>query len=108
MLTIRKVRADQVIDVAAEELKKYLRMMMPRCGEVAIDYDAKAETGFRLGLLEDFGIPLYLSTTVVRIHGEKRLEGVTIAQVDGNRQPIEETKRFIPCDTLLLSVGLIP
>ena len=58
--------------------------------------------------LEDFGIPLYLSTTVAQIHGDKRLEGVTIAQVDGNRQPIEETKRFIPCDTLLLSVGLIP
>ena len=58
--------------------------------------------------LEDFGIPLYLSTTVAQIHGEKRLEGVTIAQVDENRQPIEETKRFIPCDTLLLSVGLIP
>ena len=58
--------------------------------------------------LEDFGIPLYLSTTVVQIHGEKRLEGVTVAQVDENRRPIEETKRFIPCDTLLLSVGLIP
>ena len=58
--------------------------------------------------LEDFGIPLYLSTTVVQIHGEKRLEGVTVAQVDENRRPIESTKRFIPCDTLLLSVGLIP
>ena len=58
--------------------------------------------------LEDFDIPLYLSTTVVQIHGEKRLEGVTIAQVDERRQPIEETKRYIPCDTLLLSVGLIP
>ena len=58
--------------------------------------------------LEDFGIPLYLSTTVVQIHGERRLEGVTIAQVDARRQPIEETKRYIPCDTLLLSVGLIP
>ena len=58
--------------------------------------------------LEDFGIPLYLSTTVVQIHGDKRLEGVTIAQVDARRQPIEETKRYIPCDTLLLSVGLIP
>ena len=58
--------------------------------------------------LEDFGIPLYLSTTVVQIHGNKRLEGVTIAQVDERRQPIEETKRYIPCDTLLLSVGLIP
>lgn len=58
--------------------------------------------------LEDFGIPLYLSTTVVQIHGDKRLEGVTIAQVDEKRQPIEQTRRYIPCDTLLLSVGLIP
>jgi len=58
--------------------------------------------------LEDFGIPLYLSTTVVQIHGKERLEGVTIAKVDDNRRPIEETKRYIPCDTLLLSVGLIP
>ena len=58
--------------------------------------------------LEDFDIPLYLSTTVVQIHGTKRLEGVTIAQVDECRRPIEETKRYIPCDTLLLSVGLIP
>ena len=58
--------------------------------------------------LEDFGIPLYLSTTVAQIHGDKRLEGVTIARVDERRQPIEETKRYIPCDTLLLSVGLIP
>ena len=58
--------------------------------------------------LEDFDIPLYLSTTVCQIHGQKRLEGVTVARVDEKRQPIPETKRFIPCDTLLLSVGLIP
>ncbi len=58
--------------------------------------------------LEDYGIPLYLSTTVAEIHGNKRLEGVTIAQVDENRRVIEETKRYIECDTLLLSVGLIP
>ena len=58
--------------------------------------------------LEDFDIPLYLSTTVAQIHGDKRVEGVTIAQVDERRQVIEETKRYIPCDTLLLSVGLIP
>lgn len=58
--------------------------------------------------LEDFDIPLYLQTTVVQIHGDKRLEGVTIAQVDENRIPVEATKRYIPCDTLLLSVGLIP
>lgn len=58
--------------------------------------------------LEDFDIPLYLSTTVVQIHGKERLEGVTIAQVDNKRQPIEESKQYISCDTLLLSVGLIP
>ena len=58
--------------------------------------------------LEDFDIPLYLSTTVVQIHGKERLEGVTIAKVDNKRQPIEETKQYISCDTLLLSVGLIP
>ena len=58
--------------------------------------------------LEDFDIPLYLSTTVVQIHGQRRLEGVTIAQVDSDRQVIEGTQRYIPCDTLLLSVGLIP
>lgn len=58
--------------------------------------------------LNDFNIPLKLSHTVVKIHGDKRLEGVTIAQVDKNRKPMEETKEYIPCDTLLLSVGLIP
>ena len=58
--------------------------------------------------LEDFGIPLYLSTTVAEIHGSRRVEGVTIAEVDENRRIIESTKRYIPCDTLLLSVGLIP
>ncbi len=58
--------------------------------------------------LEDFDIPLYLSTTVAEIHGKQRLEGVTIAKVGPDRRPIEETKRYIPCDTLLLSVGLIP
>ena len=58
--------------------------------------------------LEDYGIPLYLSTTVVEIHGDRRLEGVTIACVDENRKVIEDTKRYIECDTLLLSVGLIP
>lgn len=58
--------------------------------------------------LEDFGIPLYLSTTVAEIHGKERLEGVTIAEVDANRRVIDATRRYIPCDTLLLSCGLIP
>lgn len=58
--------------------------------------------------LNDFDIPLKLSHTVVEIHGKERLEGVTIAKVDENRKPINETREYIPCDTLLLSVGLIP
>ena len=58
--------------------------------------------------LEDFDIPLYLSTTVVDIHGQERLEGVTLARVDENRRPIPGTEQHIPCDTLLLSVGLLP
>jgi len=58
--------------------------------------------------LNDFDIPLYLSHTVVETHGKERLEGVTIAEVDENRRPKPETKRYIPCDTLLLSVGLLP
>ena len=58
--------------------------------------------------LHDFGIPLKLSHTVVEIHGRERLEGVTIAKVDERRRPIAETREYIPCDTLLLSVGLIP
>ncbi len=58
--------------------------------------------------LNDFDIPLYLSTTVVEICGKDRLEGVYIAKVDEKRRPIEETRRFVPCDTLLLSCGLLP
>ena len=58
--------------------------------------------------LNDFDIPLRLSHTVVEIHGKDRLEGVTIAKVDERRRPIEETREYIPCDTLLLSVGLLP
>lgn len=58
--------------------------------------------------LNDFDIPLKLSHTVVKIHGKSRVKGVTIAKVDENRKPILETFEFIPCDTLLLSVGLIP
>lgn len=58
--------------------------------------------------LNDFDIPLKLSHTVVKVHGRERVEGVTIAKVDENRRPIESTYEYIPCDTLLLSVGLIP
>ena len=58
--------------------------------------------------LNDFNIPLKLSHTVVEIHGKERLKGVTIARVDENLRPILDTKEYIECDTLLLSVGLIP
>jgi pyruvate/2-oxoglutarate dehydrogenase complex dihydrolipoamide dehydrogenase (E3) component len=58
--------------------------------------------------LVDFHIPLNLSTTVVEVHGTQRLAGVTVARVDGDRRPIQGTEEFVPCDTLLLSVGLIP
>ena len=58
--------------------------------------------------LNDFGIPLMLSHTVVELHGKDRLTGVTIAKVDANRRPIPETREYIACDTLLLSCGLIP
>mgnify|MGYP002551744573 CR=1 FL=1 len=59
--------------------------------------------------LEDNDIPLHFNTTVVDIHGKERVEGVTIAEVDpATRAPKMETARFVPCDTLLLSVGLIP
>ena len=58
--------------------------------------------------LDDFGIPLKLSHTITEIYGNERLEGVKIAQVDENRKPILHSEEYIPCDTLLLSVGLIP
>ena len=58
--------------------------------------------------LDDYDIPLKLSHTVVDIKGKKRVEGVTLAQVDENRRPIPGTEEFYECDTLLLSCGLIP
>lgn len=58
--------------------------------------------------LDDFGIPLYLSTTVTRVIGHDRVEAVEVSQVDEHLAPIPGTERVVPCDTLLLSVGLIP
>ncbi len=58
--------------------------------------------------LDDFDIPLKLSHTIIKIHGKQRVEGVTLAQVDASLKPILSTSVFYPCDTLLLSVGLIP
>ncbi len=58
--------------------------------------------------VENFNIPLKFGHTITAIHGQERVEGVSVAQVDTNRKPIKETEEFIECDTLLLSVGLIP
>lgn len=58
--------------------------------------------------LNDFDIPLHLSHTVSFVHGRKRVEGVTVAEVDADLRVRKETERFVPCDTLCLSVGLIP
>jgi len=58
--------------------------------------------------LDDYGIPLHLSTTVTEVRGAGRLEGVTVSRVDESRSPIPGTEREVPCDVLLLSVGLIP
>ena len=58
--------------------------------------------------IDDYGIPFYLKHAVTRVHGQDRLEGVTVSQVDNRRAPVAGTERFVPCDTLLLAVGLIP
>lgn len=58
--------------------------------------------------LEDFNIPLHLSTTITAIHGKRRVEGVTVCQVDANRRPILDSAQRIEVDTVLLSIGLIP
>ena len=56
MYKIYKITSNTVVDFAAEELKKYLRMMMPRCGEITIEYKPEATDGFRLGLMDAFGL----------------------------------------------------
>ncbi len=58
--------------------------------------------------LDDFGIPLYLSHTITKIEGYQRVTGIRFAEVDAQKKPIKETEQYIECDTLLLSVGLLP
>jgi NADPH-dependent 2,4-dienoyl-CoA reductase/sulfur reductase-like enzyme len=62
----------------------------------------------RVQCLEDYNIPLFLCHTVTHIHGKDRVEGVTISQVDDKWRPLEGTSRYVECDTVLFSVGLIP
>jgi len=80
--------------------------------EVEGVYELKSEpSGLSRNLhqcLDDFGIPLHLSTTVTEVHGSRRVEAVTVAKVDAKGQPISGTERRITCDCLILSVGLIP
>ena len=71
----------------------------------------KSSGGLRRNImqcLEDFDIPLYYNTTIFEVVGENRVEGVYYGQVDENYKPIEKTKKFLKCDTIVLSVGLIP
>ena len=81
MLNIYKLRLGDTYDHAAQELKKYLRMMMPECGEIDIAYDPNAKTGFRLGLLEDFGLPNEVEDPVLDdiIHVDTDAQGGILA-----------------------------
>ncbi|XVG95865.1 NAD(P)/FAD-dependent oxidoreductase [Eubacteriales bacterium KG127] len=75
-------------------------------------YEAKPSPGgLRRNIyqcLKDFDIPLHLSTTISHVHGKHRVEGVTLVKVDNQMKPIPDTTKYLPCDTLILSVGLIP
>ncbi len=62
----------------------------------------------RVQCLDDFNIPLKMSHTITRIEGNERVTGVAVAPVDENKRPIREKEEFVPCDTVLFSVGLIP
>lgn len=91
-------------------------IMAPRCTLEGISVEGVYElmpyaNGLRRNVkncLDDFGIPLHLSTTVTRVIGHDRVEAVEVSQVDEHLAPIPGTERVVPCDTLLLSVGLIP
>ena len=78
---IYKITSDPVVDFAAEELKKYLRMMMPEAGDVRIVYDPAATDGFRLGLLEAFGISSEAEDPLLDdvVHVDTRSEGGILA-----------------------------
>ena len=96
MLKIWKLRTDEAIDFAAQELKKYLRMMMPRCGDIAIGYDPKAEGGFRLGLLADFGLPNEAEDPVLDdiVHIDTEADGGILAGSNG-RSVLFAVYRFL-------------
>jgi len=88
------------------------RRLVLEGAEVEGVYEIKAEpSGLTRNLVQclgDYNIPLHLGTTVTMVHGSERVEGVTISQVDEALKPLPGTERFVSCDTLVLSVGLIP
>ena len=88
------------------------RRLVLEGAEVEGVYEIKGEpSGLTRNLvqcLEDFNIPLHLRATVTKVHGSERVEGVSISQVDDGLSPLPGTEKFVTCDTLVLSVGLIP
>ncbi|GHV27729.1 pyridine nucleotide-disulfide oxidoreductase [Synergistales bacterium] len=87
------------------------RMMLEGAEVVAVFEIMPWVSGLRRNIaqcLDDFGIPYYLRHSVCELHGRERLEGVSVVEMDENRRPIEGSRKFIGCDTLLLAVGLIP
>jgi hypothetical protein len=77
MYQIFKITSHSAVDFAAEELKKYMRMMMPECGEIFIKYDPDAKTGLRLGLMQDFGLDVGEAEDV-------ELDDIVHVDVDGD------------------------
>ena len=92
--TIKKITSNPVVDFAAEELKKYLRMMMPRCGDITIEYKPDAAQGFRLGLMADFGLSTAEETN------EPELDDIVHIDTDENGGMIAGSN----CRSVLLAV----
>ena len=99
MYRIKKVRLNNTVDFAAEELKKYLRMMMPACGEIDIVYEPEAKDGFRLGLMEDFGLPCEAEDVTLDdvVHIDTTEDGGILAG-SNPRSVLFAVYRFLKCN----------
>lgn len=99
MYQIKKVRLNNTVDFAAEELKKYLRMMMPTCGEIDIVYEPEAKDGFRLGLMEDFGLPCEAEDVTLDdvVHIDTTEDGGILAG-SNPRSVLFAVYRFLKCN----------
>ena len=106
MLKIYKLRLGDTFDHAAQELKKYLRMMMPECGEIDIHYAPDAKDGFRLGLLQDFGLPNEAEDPVLDdiIHVDTTAEGGILAG-SNPRSVLFSVYRLLKENVLLASIS---